>query len=256
MAVAPVPPSPVSPGAPEAAPLSEGARLLDTFVAPSKTFSDLRRSASWWAPFLVLAVATLAFVYVVDQKIGFAKVNENQIRLQPKASERIERMPPDQRAQAMASQVKVMGYISWGYPVIILIWNALIAAVLLATFKFGFSAALKFKTTFAIVMYAALPGIIKVILVIVSILAGASTDSFTFQNPAATNIGYFLDPANSQFLYSVGTAVDIFMIWTLALTAIGISCVGGVKRSTAMIVVFGWYIVFTLGGAGLGAAFS
>jgi hypothetical protein len=43
------------------------------------------------------------------------------------------------------------------------------------------------------------------------------------------------------------------MIWTLILTAIGFSCVSKVKRSTAMTIVFGWYIVFTLGSAGFAA---
>jgi hypothetical protein len=33
---------------PEPAPLSEFERIIDTFIAPSKTFTDLRRSAAWW----------------------------------------------------------------------------------------------------------------------------------------------------------------------------------------------------------------
>ncbi|MGB9074551.1 MAG: hypothetical protein WCC22_18090, partial [Terriglobales bacterium] len=36
--------------------------------APSKTFTDLRRSAAWWAPFLITVIFSVAFVYVVDQK--------------------------------------------------------------------------------------------------------------------------------------------------------------------------------------------
>ena len=35
------------PPVPEAAPLSEPARIVNTFIAPSKTFTDLRRSAAW-----------------------------------------------------------------------------------------------------------------------------------------------------------------------------------------------------------------
>ena len=68
----------------EPAPLSEAQRLVDTFIAPSKTFTDFRRNASWWAPFLIIAVVSLSFIYVVDQKVGFRKVVENQIQLQPK----------------------------------------------------------------------------------------------------------------------------------------------------------------------------
>ncbi|MGA7381047.1 MAG: YIP1 family protein [Terriglobales bacterium] len=243
-------PGPVA--ATEPAPLSEGARLVDTFIAPSKTFTDLRRSASWWAPFLLLSIVSVAFFYVVDQKIGFRKVVDNQIQASPKATRQMEQLPPDQRSQAIARQALGVRYFCYGYPGVILLWNLIIAAILLASFKFGASAAVKFKTSYAIVMYASLPLLLKTILATVSIMAGADPDSFNLQNPAATNPGYFLSPGNSPFLYSVATALDIFMIWTLILTAIGFACVSKVKRSTAMTTVFGWYIFFTIGAAGLG----
>jgi hypothetical protein len=132
----------------------------------------------------------------------------------------------------------------------------MITAILFATFKFGASANVKFKVTYAIVTYASLPFLIKSLLAMASVAAGAAADSFTFQNPLASNPGYFLNPADGHFLYSVASAVDIFMIWTLLLTAIGFSCTSKVKRSTAMVVVFGWYAVFTLAASALSAAFS
>jgi len=256
MAAAPNLPGPTPVSAPELAPLSEAVRIVDTFIAPSKTFTDLRRSASWWAPFLLLSIISVTFFYVVDQKIGFRKVVDNQIQASPKATRQVEQLPPDQRSQAIARQAVGVRYFCYGYPAIILLWNLLIAAVLFATFKFAASAALKFKTALAIVMYASLPLLLKTILATVSITAGADPDSFNLQNPAATNPGYFLSPGNSPFLYSVATALDIFMIWTLIATAIGFSCVGKVKRSTAMAIVFGWYTFFTLGAAGFAALLS
>ena len=252
MAAAPVMPTPT----PQPAPLSEGARLVSTFIAPTKTFTDLRRSASWWAPFLLLSVMSLVFVYTVDQKIGFRKVAENQIQTSPKAAQRIEQLPPDQRNQTMERQAMFFRNFSYAYPGVILVWNVVIAAILFATFKFAASSDVKFKTSFAIVMYASLPFVVKSLLATISVAAGASADSFTFQNPVATNPGYFLTPADSPFLYSLATAIDIFMIWTLIVTAIAFTCVSKVKRSTALAIVFGWYFVFALGGAGFGALFS
>jgi hypothetical protein len=46
------------------------------------------------------------------------------------------------------------------------------------------------------------------------------------------------------------------LIWTLVLTAIGLSTVSKLKRSTAMMGVFGWYILFALIGAAISAATS
>jgi hypothetical protein len=254
------PSQPLQPSQPplsqEAAPLSEGQRLADVFFAPSKTFTDLRRNASWWAPFLIMAIVSMLFVYVVDQKVGFRKVAENQIKSQPKQADRMEQMPAAQREKVMQQQVSVTRIISYGFVVVLLLWFVIVAAVLLATIKFGVGAEVKFKALFALIIYASLPGLLKSVLAIVSILAGVSSDGFTFQNPVATNPGYFIDPTASPVLYSLLTKLDIFTIWTLVLTAIGITCISKVKSGTAYAVVFGWFIFLTLAGVGITAAFS
>jgi hypothetical protein len=240
----------------EPAPQSEGQRLINTFFAPSKTFTDLRRNASWWAPFLIMAIVSLLFVYVVDQKVGFRKVVENQIQSQPKQADRIEHMPADQRQKTMQQQVTFTKIFSYAFSVTMLVWFAIVAAVLLATLKFGASADVKYKTLFALVIYASLPGLLKSLLAILSLLAGVSSDAFTFQNPVATNPGYFLDPTASPVLRSLLTSFDIFTIWTLVLAAIGITCISKVKRGTAFAVVFGWFGVLVLIGFGFAAAFA
>lgn len=240
----------------EPAPLSEPQRLVDVFIAPSKTFTDLRRSASWGAPFLITAIVSLLFVYTVDQKVGFRKVAENQIQSQPKQADRFERMPADQRENAMQTQVKFTKIFSYCFFVFIPIWYAIVAAVLLATLKFGLSAEVKFKTLFALTMYSGLAGLVKSLLAILSLVAGVSSDGFTFQNPVATNPGYFIDRADHPVLASFLTSFDIFTIWTLALTAVGITCICKVKGGTAFAVVFGWFAVIVLVGVGFAAIFS
>jgi hypothetical protein len=255
MAAAPVPPASPATTA-EPAPLSEGARIINTFIAPSKTFTDLRRNASWWAPFLLVVIVSTAFVYSVDQKIGFLKVAENQLQMSPKQSAQVEKLPPDQREQQMRQRTTGTKVVSYIFPVFTLIIWLIIAAVLYATFKFAAGADVTFKVSLAIVIFAGLPGVLKTVLAMISVLAGMSPDSFSFQSPVATNPGYFLNPADSPFLYNIMSSLDIFLIWTLVLTAIGFTCVSKVKRSTAFAIVFGWWIVFTLAGASLGALFS
>src|SRR6516164_11333195 len=118
MATAPTSPVVPSP-TPETAPLSQGARILNTFIAPSKTFTDLRRSAAWWAPFLLMAIVSIIFVYTAGQKIGFRKIMENQMQAQPKAQARMESLPADQRERQMEAGAKVSGIISYCFPVIL-----------------------------------------------------------------------------------------------------------------------------------------
>lgn len=239
-----------------APPLSQGARIIDTFIAPSKTFTDLRRSAAWWAPFLLMVIVSTIFVYMAGQKIGFRKIMENQMQAQPKAQERLDKLSPDQREEQMEKGAKLTQTIAYVFPVITFVIWLIIAAVMFATFRFAAGADVSFKISLAIVIYAALPLMLKSVLALLSLVAGMSPDSFSFQNPLASNPGYFMNPADNVFLYSVATALDIFMIWTLVLTAIGFTCVSKVKRGTAYAIVFGWWAVFTVAGAGLGAMFS
>ena len=239
---------------PEGKPLSEIERVVDTFVAPSTTFTDIRRSTSWWLPWLLMSIFGLMLVFAVDKKVGMEKVAENSIQQAPKRSAKLDQLPPDQRASQMELAAKITRMIAYGSPIVTVIVVGIIAAVLLATFNFGFGAELKFMQCMAISMYAFLPGIIKALLVMVTIMIGGG-EGFTFEQQLASNLGPLVDPS-SQFLHSIASSLDVFNIWTLILTGIGYSCVTRVKRGTCLGVVFGWWAVIVLGGAAVAAIFS
>ncbi len=238
----------------EPVPLSEGQRLGYIFFAPSRVFADLRRNASWWAPFLIVAVVSLLFFYVVDRKVSFPKVVENLIRLQPKQADRIDRLPADQRDKVMAQRVTITRIVSYSVPLITLVLCAVFAGVLFATLKFGMSADVKYKTLFAVVVYCRLPELLGFLLAILSLLAGVGGDAFNIENPVAVNPGYFIGPGGSPALRALLTPLDVITIWTLVLTAIGITCISKVKRGTAFGVVFGWSAVVVLARVALAAA--
>ncbi len=234
--------------------LSEVERVADTFVAPSKTFTDIRRNATWWVPWILLAIASLAMVTVVDKKLGMEKVVENQMALSPKQAEKLDQLPPEQRAAQLQTIVKFNRVIAYSYPVIAVIIVAIMAAVLLGTFNLGFGAHLNFNQCMAVSMYASLPGIIKALIAILAISVGGG-EGFTFQNPVASNLGALVDPS-SHFLYSIATSLDVFTIWIIFLTGLGYACVTKLKQGTCMAVVFGWWIVVVLVGAGFSALFA
>lgn len=236
-------------------PLTEMERVIDTFVAPSKTFTDIRRSASWWVPWLLMSVFGMAMVFVVDKKLGMDTAYENQMRMSPKQMDKIDQLPPDQKANAMKMGASVTRYVSYGWSLMTIILAAVMAAVLMATFNFGFGAEVKFMQAMAITMYAFLPTIIKSLIAIGVVSMGAA-EGFTFQNPVASNLSGLVDPNSSHFLYSIFTSIDVFTIWTLILTGIGYSCITKVKRGTCMGVVFGWWAVMSLASAGIGALFA
>lgn len=237
-------------------PLSEPARLMNVFVAPSKTFTDLNRKANWLAPFLIMTLLSFAYSYVISRQVTWKTVAENEIHSNPKAQERLEKLTPEQRDSNMALSLKITKGIGYVFPLLNLIWLLIVAAVLMATFNFGAGAEVKFSRALSVLMYASLPGLIKILIAIgVMYAPGFDPEGFHIKNPVATNPGAFFDPINSRFLYTLGSSIDIFMIWVLVLTAIGFACISNVKRSTSMIIVFGWYIVFALGSAGMSLMF-
>jgi len=235
-----------TPGAVPSEPLSEPARIINAFVAPTKTFADLKRVSRWWVPFVIISLSSYALVFAVAQKIGFEQVTMNQMRLAPKRMEKIEQAPPEQRQKAIDLAVSITKGISYTIPVFNMLYFLVVAAVLMASFNFGAGAEISFSKALAVSVYSYLPGVIKALLAIISIYAGVNPEGFNFQNPVATNPGALVDPASSPALYTLASSFDLFTFWSLVLMAIGFSCVSTLKRSTTFAVVFGWWLLTVL----------
>ncbi len=248
MAAAPMPPVP-TPIAPAIPPLTQGARIVDTFIAPSKTFTDLRRSASWWVPWLLMAIVGLFFIYAMDRQVTFEQITKNEIARSPRADQ-FDKLPAEQRAQQLRIATNFTRYFSYATPAIQLIAFLVIAGVLMGTFNLAAGASIPFKVMLATVVYGSLPSVIGALLGVVSLFAGVDPAGFNVRNPVATNPAYFMDPAGNKFLYSMASALDVFVIWSIVLMGIGVACNSKVKRGTAIALIAGWYLVYKMiGGA-------
>ena len=91
---------PVVQTAAEGAPgLSQWQRVTNTFTAPSKTFEDIKRgNKSWWLPLLLFVVVGTAFWRRSLCKWAGTRWWKTTIHLNPKQAERIDTLPPEQRA--------------------------------------------------------------------------------------------------------------------------------------------------------------
>jgi len=247
MSAAPVVPSNPPAPAPEPAGLSQTARVVNTFIAPKKTFLDIRRSAQWWLPFLLMTIIGSALVYVAEQKIGLQKLVDNDLRARPKQEAQFEKLTPEQQEK----QVNLTGTIYYVIPVLTLFIWVIMAGLQFGAFKFAANADISYSQSLAVVAYGGLPMMVRSLLAIVSVLAGASADSFTLNNPIASNPGYLMDAASSPFWHFIASQLDLFLLWTLALTAIGFATTGKVKMATSVAIVIGWWVLITLAFAAL-----
>jgi hypothetical protein len=125
------------------------------------------------------------------------------------------------------------------------------AGLQFGTLKVLANADISFGKTFAVLVYSALPLVLKNVLAIASVLAGVNPDGFNLNNPVASNPAYFMNPADHPFFYFVSSQIDVFLLWTLALTAIGFATTGKAKMGTSIAIVIGWWVVITLALAAL-----
>ena len=107
MAADPLPPLSAS----EATPLSEAARIVNTFVAPSKTFTGLRRNASWWGPWLLISIISLLFVHSMDRQIGFHQITKNEIAKSSRADQ-FDKLAPEDQAKRIRFSSNLIRYLS------------------------------------------------------------------------------------------------------------------------------------------------
>ena len=251
--------APVDPNATSQPDLSEPQRIIDTFIAPRKTFEDLKRNASWWAPFVLSAVFSLLFGAVAVQKIDLVRFTRQQIEQSKLAQRQMEQLSPEQKEQAIqgrAAFTKVVFFIS---PAFALVGGLVIGAILMAVFNFGFAAEVPYKRALAIVFYSFLPRILYTILLGVSLLVAVDPDTIDIAgNPMPTNPGFFMDPQGNKFLYSLASNLDISALWVVALLGLGFSAVSKNRKLTAgtgMTTMFVIYGIVTLIGAAIKAAF-
>jgi Yip1 domain len=259
----PPPPAPAPANAPLPEPeqpgLSEMQRLINVFIAPRKTFEDLKLNSSWWVPWLLGAIVALAFGVVVVQKVDLVRFARQQVEQSRLAQRQMEQLTPEQQEQQFRIRANITKYTFYISPVFSLIGGLIIAAVLMAVFNFGFAAEVPFRRALAIVFYSFLPRTAYYLLMCVSLLASSDPNSIDIAvNPMPTNPGFFMDPQGNKFLYSLISNVDLFAIWVVVLIGLGFAAASPnrkLKAGTAITTMLVIYGILILIGAGFKAAF-
>jgi hypothetical protein len=227
--------------------LTQCERVSNTFTAPSKTFNDIAAgNKSWWLPFLITALFGYLLFAAVATQVSWKTVYENEQRNLPEfAQKMMENMSPEQKAKADQSGPRSKE-ITWALaPFGLLLLDVIGAGLLLATINFGFGGKASFGKILTVELYAGLvQWPVRFILGAAALFAGAAPEAFNPQNPAGTNLGYFLSMQDTpRILYVLATNIDVTTIWSLVLTSIGLAAVAGTKRSAGYIAVFGWWVL-------------
>ena len=235
--------------------LSEVERVVDTFIAPSKTFTDILRSASWWLPCVLMILGSLVSAYVVQHQVGFVRATENQIHSSPKQEDALNQLPPDQRAARLATTAKVTGYFTYGAPFLLLIFFAVYALILWGAFNFILGAQTTFGQVFATCFYASLPYLLLNLLLILTLYFGGNAEAYDYKNPVGTNPAYYMTDA-APWLKSLLGRIDLIQLWTVALTVYGMAVIARKTIMQSAVVVLGLWLLATVLSVGSAAMFS
>jgi hypothetical protein len=222
--------------APEKASIVED--FIDIFYAPSQVFAR-REKSGFWMHLLIITLLSAVFAFasrsvfsqIFDAEFarGTAKAMANNPKLTP---EMVNSMRPIQEkvASVIVFLAAPLGILFSA----IFVWIA--AKIVSAKLTFGQAAMV---TTLAYIprLVGGLIGVLQVVLM--------DTTNFTNRYSLAISPARFMDPdtMNGKLFALMGT-LEVFSIWSLVLTAIGISIIGKVPRNKGVLAVV---LVFVLG---------
>jgi hypothetical protein len=235
--------------------LSQVERVVDTFVAPTKTFTDILRNQSWWLPFLLTVVISLGVTFAVGHQVGWERVVETQIQTSPKQQDALASLTPEQRAGRVHGMAVGYRYTSYGFALLILLFAAIASLGLWATFNFALGAQTTFGQMFCLWMYCSLPKLLIGLVTILTLFFGGNAEGFDLKNPVGTNLGYYFPDAGAGLKAALGF-FDVIGIWSMVLLIIGTAIVAKVSRGKAAAVIVGWWLLILIISAAAAAAFN
>ena len=232
--------------------LSQVERVIDTFIEPSKTFADIKRSRSWWLPFLVIVVLGYGFTFAAMRHIGMETIAANALKSNPRNAERMSQQTPAQQSQTLAVTRTIMQVSFLALPVWVLVFNALLGLMLWAGFAFLLGGTTTYPEMFAVSIFSSLPNALGSLASTVAVFI-ADPEHYNISTPSPANLGYYLDAEATAWMRSLLGSVDLFWLWSLALAAFGAAIVSKVKPRLGFLLVFSVWAIFVLIKTGVAA---
>jgi hypothetical protein len=234
--------------------LSELERVVDTFVAPTKTFQDILRSTSWWLPFVLLVASTIGTAFMVDRKVGFDQAYQNQVHASQKLQDRMASLTPEQQAQGIKMGAMITKYFSYAAFVLVMIFLAFYSLILWATFNVGLGAKTTYPQVFAVSMYSGLPYLVTAVLTMITLCFSSTAEGYDYKYPIGTSPAYFLTDV-APWLRALLGSLDVVKLWCVVLQVIGMAVIA--KKTiaqSAVVVGLYWFLGVLI--AVVGGAFS
>ena len=217
-------------------------RLAGALFSPRQTFQSIAQKPGWVPPILLILLVNVLLIFSFSYRVGWRSTIEKQLAKTPTYAQ----MTPLQQQQAVDRLTRLApigGYIGSTVGTVLIL--LCIALVLLGAFNIIFGTTIKFRQSFSIASYAFMPTVLKGLLAMLIIWV-RPPEGINLQNLVMSNVGAFLPSSVPLWLQTLGSLLDVFVFWTLALLAVGYVSADRSRKlrfgnALAVVVAF-WFI--------------
>lgn len=225
------------------------ALLRDLYLAPSEAFADLASAPRVAPAFLGLAAVQAAFMAVWMSRMDMLEF----VRAQAAAR-------GGQAPAAGAIDPSSLGAIKWMMalsgvalaPLVLL----LLAGLLLFVFNFLLGASSTYRQAVAVVAWTAFASGLVTASLMLLVMALRGEWSLPPDQVVQANLGVFFEREDAgAFLHSLATSLDLFTLWMLFLTSLGMAKAARLSTRVSAATLGALWLALVLAKAGLAAAF-
>jgi hypothetical protein len=230
-------------------------RAIGAIVSPRQTFESIARRPTWLFPVLLVIILNVVLLFSFSHRVGWRATIEKQMA----TSSRMAQLTPQQQQQAMARAERIAPIgaaagATIGFVIILLAMSL----IFLGAFNIIFGAGIRFKQSVSITAYAFMPGALRGLLGLLIVWV-RPPEGVTLQNLVMSNVGAFLPTGVPAWLQALGSSLDIFTFWSMALLAVGFAAAGAARKvrfGSALAVIVSIWLVYLLGLVGVTAMFG
>lgn len=225
--------------------LSLPARLVTIFFDPVRVMEAIDVRPDWLVLLALLTLVSIGAQYAVVDRIGVENVMLHGLKMNPAVGEQ----KSEAELQEMASQAAGRGAFMLYVGPAVALWVVIpVLAGLLALLLMIFGVEIPYRKFLSLLAHTFwFYSVANCIVLLAVVFLVSDPTTIDLQNAVQVNLGYFLDRAQSQTLYSVASSLDLLSLWHLGLMALGISVLSGrrwgfAKSLLLPAVVWGLYI--------------
>jgi hypothetical protein len=225
------------------------ARIAGVLFAPADAFQEIVRRPDVLAPLLLMVAISFGSTILLVPRLDYEAIRAMQAEQLSKRNPGMSREDIERFGRMAEAGVKVFLWLS---PVIMILFYAIIAGVLLLAFRLMGGEG-NYMQAMSVTIYAWLPLVLYSIVLAIVVMARGSFDPATAATIVKSNPAFLVEMHEQPALYSLLGSLDLFSAWTLILFTFGFAAMSRLSKGMSAAIVVSLWAAVILVRAGLAA---